>query len=159
MRQLILALAFIMLFAGPARGVTRDPPSDLNLKDLNGDVVKLSSFKGKVVLINFWATWCDPCKEEIPFLVEFYERYKGAGLVILGVNLDKRRKKVPPFVVEFGINYPILMGGPKDAGDWAIRGVPMSFFVNREGKIVEIFMGPRSKAAFESEIKKLLQTP
>jgi peroxiredoxin len=156
MRKLIWAFALPLFLAVTGGAFERDPPTDFNLKDLKGNMVKLSDFRGRAVLINFWATWCVPCKDEMPDLVELYRKYKDKGFEILGVSLDKDRGKVAPFVKELKVDYKILFGDAKLAQQWAIRGVPASFFVNREGKITHFFFGPRKRRDFEEEILKIL---
>ena len=155
---MIIFLFFVLLLMVTV-STTRaalDPPTDFELKSLNGKLVRLSSFKGKAVLINFWASWCKPCQDEIPDLVALYKKYKGRGFEILGISLDKDQGKVAPFVKNYNMNYIILFGNAKLAQQWAIRGVPVSFFINREGKITEYFFGPRKIEAFEKEILEIL---
>ncbi|MHB2150486.1 TlpA family protein disulfide reductase [Calditrichota bacterium LG25] len=131
------------------------------LNDLNGKEVSLSDFKGKVVFVNFWATWCPPCRKEIPAFIELIDQYGDDGFVILGVAVDPREfqnvDKVKPFAKEMGINYPVvydtkgvsqLYGG--------IRSIPTTFVINREGKVVGRIVGSRPKDVFEGIIKDLL---
>ncbi|MHB2154613.1 TlpA family protein disulfide reductase [Calditrichota bacterium GD2] len=131
------------------------------LNDLNGNEVSLSDFKGKVVFVNFWATWCPPCRKEIPAFIELIDKYGDDGFVILGVAVDPREfqnvDKVKPFAKEMGINYPVvydtkgvsqLYGG--------IRSIPTTFVINREGKVVGRIVGSRPKDVFEGIIKDLL---
>lgn len=132
------------------------PPSDLSLSDLNGRVSRLSDFKGKVVLLNFWATWCVPCKEEIPEFVGLHRDYKEKGLEIIGVALDPNAEKVPPFVRQYGITYPVLLGNSATVEQWGIRGIPMTFVVNQKGKIVEYYNGPVKRVSLEKVIRQLL---
>ena len=133
------------------------PPSDLNLKDLHGNITKLSDFKGKVVIINFWATWCIPCKEEMPELVAIYQKYREKGLVIIGISLDTRIEKLPPFIKQFGITYPTLLGNTKIVERWGIRGIPMTFVINQKGRVFEYYNGPVKMASLEKVIGQLLE--
>lgn len=132
---------------------------DFTLQDLGGNSFTLSSLKGKVVILDFWATWCPPCREEIPHFISLYSQYKGQGLEIVGVALDKGGvRDVMPFSEEQGINYPILIGTQEVTEDYGgIRGIPTTFVIDREGNIVERYEGYRDKEVFESVIKKLLQ--
>jgi thiol-disulfide isomerase/thioredoxin len=134
-------------------------PLNYTLKDLNGVDVKLSSFKGKVILLNFWATWCGPCKVEIPDLVELQNEHAG-NLVVLGfLSLDPVTEGTRQFVSEYGMNYPILDGnGREDVEDafGPMWGLPTSVIVGRDGKIAAKYSGIRSKSQLEGAIKALL---
>lgn len=145
------------------------PPSaqqhahDFTLKSLNGGTVHLSDFKGKAVLLNFWATWCEPCKIETPWLVELQKQYGSQGLQIIGVDAgdDLGDKEVNEFVKDMGIDYPILVGkeSETDAVADAYGGIaflPQSFVINRDGKIVAKILGLQSKSDIEDAIKAAL---
>ena len=152
---IIVFLSFTQLFA--QRKIENQKNSnkapDFTLEDLNGKNVKLSDFKGKVVIINFWATWCPPCKAEIPDFIELYKTYQKKGLVILGIALDNK-EKVVKFVKDNGINYPVLMGNQEVSNLYGgISGIPTSFVVDRKGIIKNVFVGLRSKEVFEQNIK------
>lgn len=131
---------------------------DFTLKDINGNAMSLGDFKGKVVILDFWATWCPPCREEIPHFKELYTQYKEKGLEIIGVALDDGGlQDVKPFAEENGINYPILLGNDKVTRDYGgIKGIPTTFVIDRQGNIIEKFLGYRQKEVFEKIIKKLL---
>jgi cytochrome c biogenesis protein CcmG/thiol:disulfide interchange protein DsbE len=133
-------------------------PLHFTLKDMNGVDVKLSSFKGKVILLNFWATWCGPCKAEIPSLVELQAQY-GEQLVVLGFSVDDTVEKMRPYAAEYKINYPLLVGNGRDDVQDAFGpmwGIPVSVIIDREGRIAKKHSGIASKAQFEREIKALL---
>ena len=136
------------------------PAPDFTLQSVDGKTVRLSEFKGKAVLVNFWATWCGPCKIETPWLVEFQNQYRAQGLQIVGVAMDDSGKdEIARFAKDMGMNYPVLLG--KEAVGDAYGGVPAlpeSFFVGRDGKIVDKIMGIEGKAELESAIKKALNT-
>ncbi|NIM02993.1 redoxin domain-containing protein [bacterium] len=131
---------------------------DFTLPDLEGNSLTLSDFKGKVIILNFWATWCPPCREEIPDFVELYEEYKDEGLVIIGVNLDRGDSRtVKQFSKNYKINYPIVTGNVSVTQDYGgIRGIPTTFIIDRKGNIKEKYLGYRSKATFEEAVKRLL---
>jgi thiol-disulfide isomerase/thioredoxin len=136
-------------------------PANLNftMKDLEGKEVSLSSFKGKVILLNFWATWCGPCKAEIPGFVELQNQYGKDGLVIVGYSVDDEAPKARAFANEYKMNYPILLGeGREDVQDayGPIWGIPASFIISREGRVCQKHLGIAPKAVFEKEIKALL---
>jgi thiol-disulfide isomerase/thioredoxin len=136
----------------------KDAPLHFTLKDTDGRDVKLASFKGKVILLNFWATWCGPCKAEIPALVELQTQYP-KDLVVLGFSVDDTVEKIKPYAQQYKVNYPMLIGlGRDDVQDafGPLWGVPASFVIGRNGKICKKHMGIASKAQFEREIKGLL---
>jgi thiol-disulfide isomerase/thioredoxin len=133
-------------------------PLHFTLKDMNGADVKLASFKGKVILLNFWATWCGPCKAEIPSLVELQQQYAD-DLVILGFSVDDTVDKMKPYAAQFKINYPLLVGKDRDDVQEAfgpLFGIPVSVIIGRDGTIAKKHSGIASKAQFEREIKALL---
>ena len=135
---------------------------DFTLDTLDGNTVTLSELRGKVVVINFWATWCPPCRAETPALQKSYEQYKDSGVVILGVDLTNQDviSEVESFVQEFGLTYPILLDrdGSVSNSLYQIKGLPSTFFVNREGIIRTVLVGgPMSEAFIRSKIEALLQ--
>lgn len=133
-------------------------PLDFTLTDMNGIDVRLASFKGKVILINFWATWCGPCRVEIPYLVELQRQY-GEDLVVLGVSIDDTAEQLMPYATEMNVNYPLLVGnGRQDFQDayGPFWGIPVTVFVTRNGLIHKKHSGIASKEQFEHEITLLL---
>ncbi|MEP7116956.1 MAG: TlpA disulfide reductase family protein [Acidobacteriota bacterium] len=134
------------------------PATDFTLPSLDGKQVKLSSFRGKVVLLNFWATWCGPCKAEIPSFVELQQQYK-SDLVVLGLSVDDPADKAKAFADQYKVNYPIVLGlGHDDIQDayGPIYGIPASFLISRDGKVCKRHLGIAPKAQFEREIKALM---
>ena len=135
-----------------------------SLPDLKGNKVDLVSFKGQVILIEFWATWCGPCREEIPYLNELHNKYKKDGLVVIGISLDRKEpEEVQKFVEKLGVGYVNLMGGEEVfenysrlAGLGAIRGIPATFLIDREGRICRSFMGLTEKRVLEEAIQPIL---
>jgi thiol-disulfide isomerase/thioredoxin len=131
---------------------------DFTLKDLESRDVTLDSFKGKVILLNFWATWCGPCKAEIPAFVELQEKYRD-DLVVVGFSVDDPVEKAQAFATEYKINYPVLLGLGRDEVQDAygpIWGIPTSFLIGRDGRVCKKHMGIAPKAVFEREIQALL---
>jgi peroxiredoxin len=144
--------------AGAACLANAKPATDFTLPSLDGTQVKLSAFKGKVVLLNFWATWCGPCKAEIPGFVELQEQYRD-DLVVIGLSVDDPADKAKAFATQYKINYPIVLGlGHDDIQDayGPIYGIPASFVISRDGKVCKRHLGIAPKAQFEREIKALL---
>jgi peroxiredoxin len=131
---------------------------DWELTDLSGKMVRLSDFKGKVVVMNFWATWCQPCSKEIPWFIDLQRKYSGNGLVVVGVSLDEGGPEVvKPFAVKRGISYPVVMGTDEVAAKYGdVQAIPTTFIINREGNIAAGHEGLVDEATLESEIKPLL---
>jgi thiol-disulfide isomerase/thioredoxin len=136
------------------------PAPDFTLETLDGKSVSLSSLRGKAVVVNFWATWCGPCKIETPWLVELQNQYGAQGLQIVGVAMDDSGKdEIARFAKDMGMNYPVLLG--KEAVGDAYGGVPAlpeSFFIGRDGKIVDKIMGLEGRSEIEDAVKKALNT-
>jgi len=133
---------------------------DFKIKNLDGKDVELASFKGKVLLLNFWATWCGPCKAEIPGFVELQAKYRDE-LTVLGYSVDDDAPKARAFAEQYKINYPILLGeGREDVQDayGPIYGIPASFLISKDGKVCKKHMGIAPKAVFEKEITALIAT-
>jgi thiol-disulfide isomerase/thioredoxin len=132
---------------------------DFTLKDMNNRDVRLSDFKGKVILLDFWATWCAPCKVEIPWFVEFQEKYGPAGLQVVGISVDDTQEQLVPFVSQLKMNYVVLQGLGHDDVQEAygpMWGIPVTVLISRDGKICMKHTGMNAKEAFEEEIKSLL---
>jgi len=136
----------------------RKPAPDFTLDDASGRPIQLSGFKGKVVLLNFWATWCGGCKVEIPWLIEFQEQYGQRGFVVLGVSLDADGwKLVRPFISEKKINYRVMIGTDDIAARYgADQALPVSLLIDKSGRIAATHVGLPEKGAYRAEIEKLL---
>jgi peroxiredoxin len=130
---------------------------DFVLKDQHNAPVKMADYKGKVVIVNFWATWCGPCKTEIPDFVKLYDQYKDKGLMIVGISVDDSPEQLQAFMKEYRMNYPVLQMTPDVESAWGpFYGYPTSFIVARDGSICTKHLGPATKEQFEQEIKALL---
>ncbi|HTE90451.1 MAG TPA: TlpA disulfide reductase family protein, partial [Terriglobales bacterium] len=126
--------------------------------DSKGASVRLSDYKGKVVLLDFWATWCHGCKTEIPWYMEFQNKYKDKGLAVIGVSMDDDGwKSVKPFVEEQKMNYAVVIGNQELAKLYAVDALPVTLLIDRNGKIAVSHAGMVEKDAFEKEIQALLQ--
>jgi thiol-disulfide isomerase/thioredoxin len=130
---------------------------DFTLQDLQGKPVKLSDFRGKAVLLNFWATFCGPCKVEMPWLVELQKQYGPQGLEIVGVALDDSGKEsIQKFAKEMGVNYIILQGQDVVGDAYGAVGLPATYYIDRNGKIIDSALGLVSRSEIEDNIKKSL---
>lgn len=137
----------------------RKAAPEFQLKDADGRNVSLADFRGKVVLLNFWATWCGPCKIEIPWFVEFQQKYKGEGFEVLGVALDEEGwSVVKPFLAEQKVNYRVMVGNDSVSERYGgIDNLPTTFVLDQDGRIFSTHVGLVSKSDYENEIKELLQ--
>jgi cytochrome c biogenesis protein CcmG/thiol:disulfide interchange protein DsbE len=168
-RSIVLSIALTILsFAQPTTtpadlkpAPARKATPDFSLEDSTGSLIKLSSYKGRVVLLDFWATWCTGCKQEIPWYMEFQDKYKKSGLSAIGVSLDDDGwKSVKPFLQEHKINYPIVTGNWDTMGkSFGFDSMPATLLIDRDGKIADLHVGMVDKAAFEREIQTLLKEP
>ena len=164
-----LTLALVMMAgstrAGQAGGASRCDPKakpaklDFTLKDVNGKPVKLADFAGKIVVLNFWATWCVPCRAEIPALVSLQTKYGKQGLQVVGIAIDDPLEKMKPLVGKYKMNYPAMTALGNDAildtyGPMVL--VPQTVVIERGGKMCTKHIGPVTKDALEQEIKGLL---
>src|SRR5438552_8418802 len=167
----VAVVAAVMLFFGfhmarrsgtsTSLALTKSGPApDFTLQSLDGKNMSLSDLRGKAVLLNFWATWCGPCKIEMPWFIELQKQYGSQGLQIVGVAMDDSSKEdIAKFANDMGVNYPVLLG--KEAVGDAYGGVPAlpeTFFIGRDGKIVDKIIGLKGKAEIEDSIKKALNT-
>lgn len=136
----------------------RKPAADFILQDANGSPVKLSDFRGKVVLLNFWATWCGPCALEIPWFIEFEQQFRAQGLEVVGVSMDDEGwKVVKPYIQEHKLNYRVLMG-TESVGELygGVDSLPTTFLIDREGKVAKVHVGLAGKNEYRDEIEALL---
>lgn len=137
------------------------PAPDFELPDLEGKPVRRENFAGKVLLVNFWATWCAPCEIEIPWFIDFEKKYQSQGLEILGISLDEEGPDVVrKYVAKRKITYPIVMGDEKTADVFGgILGLPTTFVVDREGNFYSMHRGLVSRETMERELQALLAQP
>lgn len=163
-RRIIIALLFITVLIGLFTSLTFSADNvapDFELKDLEGKKVSFKDFKGKVVLLNFWATWCAPCRAEMPSLENLYRSFKGKGLVVIGVSVDNSDNSVRSFVRQKKITFPILLDSKKEVSfdDYGVIGLPVTFLIDQKGIIVEKVFGERQwdSEEIKEKIKRLLE--
>ncbi len=160
--SIILLIPVIISACTAKEEEERKPAADFSIPDLEGKPVSLSDYKGQIVMINFWATWCGPCREEIPHFVEFQKKYGPEGFTILGLTIDTiDPEEVKEFALEYKMNYPILYLGKqskqvmKDYGNF--RGIPTSFLIDRDGLIIRRVTGLMEKSFWDKEIRSALK--
>lgn len=159
---IVLTIAVVLPVTAPADLTpvdSRKPLPQVALTDSKGASVNLSTYKGHVVLLDFWATWCEGCKEEIPWFMEFQDKYNKTGLTVVGASLDDDGwKSVKPYLREHKINYRIVIGTFESAKQFGVgKGMPVTLLLDRNGKIADVHPGMVDKAAFEREIQTLLK--
>jgi len=156
------ALVLLLLFSGAlrthAQADSRKAAPDFTLKDSQDADVTLSSYKGKVVLLDFWATWCHGCQIEIPWYMAFQTKYKDRGLAVIGVSMDDDGwKSVNPYLEQKKLNYPVVIGDQTLAKRYGVEDLPVTLLIDRKGEIADLHAGMVDKDDFEREIQKLLQ--
>jgi cytochrome c biogenesis protein CcmG/thiol:disulfide interchange protein DsbE len=160
MAGLLIEVGAALSYSSPVAAQKVRPAKEFSLKDLSSKKVSLSDFRGKVILLNFFTTWCPPCRIEIPELVKIHQQNKNKGLVVLGVSLDK---DVVPFMLknfvkDMKIPYPVLMGTEEVADTYLITGVPVTVVITKDGKVHKRFDGLASPDQLEKALKDLLET-
>jgi thiol-disulfide isomerase/thioredoxin len=161
-KTVLAAIALVLLFGNAAtsgaRAQTDKRVPTLVLKDSRGRTVRLSDYKGKVVLLNFWATWCPPCRSEMPDLVKWQRKFKKKGLQVLGITYPPTRlRAVQQFTLKIGVNYPILLGTKQTKALFdAIDTLPVTIVIDREGRISDRIEGIILPEEFEQKVKPLL---
>jgi peroxiredoxin len=157
----LAAMCLILAAAVPADSTAARPRKaapEFTLRDATGASVKLSDYKGKVVLLNFWATWCHGCQLEIPWFVQFENKYRQDGLAVIGVSMDDDGwKSVKLFLEEKKLNYSVVIGSESLGKLYGLGAMPMTLLIDREGKIAASYSGVVDREKCESEIRALLQ--
>ena len=171
---LILAAGLIWIFAsadstGTSTGGRIPAPQkgflapDFTLATPKGEKVTLSSLRGKAVLLNIWATWCPPCRAEMPAIESYYQQYKTSGFVVLGINATNQDSQlgIVPFVNQYGLSFPILLDEVGELGrKYELRSLPSSYFIDRDGIIAAVVVGgPMSDALLRTNIETILKNP
>ena len=142
-----------------AAGRSAKTAPDFELSGVDGKTVRLSDFKGKVVLLDFWATWCPPCRKEIPGFIDLQKRYASQGFTVVGVALDQGGvAAVQQFAAQLGINYPLAMGDAEVANAYGgIQAIPTTFLIGRQGAILQTYVGAHDAETFERGIQAALR--
>ena len=132
---------------------------DFTLLDLDGNEVRLSEFQGRVVLVNFWATWCPPCRAEMPDIESLYQEYKDKGLVVIGIDIGEPEATVRQFVQRGGYSWTFVLDSTGTvAANYNIRAIPTSFFIDREGVIQAVNIGAMTKRGMEATLAEAMMT-
>ncbi len=156
--KFLLLLGVLLAFCLTTSAETLKPAPAWTLQSIEGKPVKLSDFKGQVVVLNFWATWCPPCREEIPDLIALQKQYASQGVVVVGVSLDDGGPApVARFARKMEINYPVVMGKRETAADYGgIAALPTTFIIDRKGNVLDELIGATDRAGFEAKLKSAL---
>lgn len=166
----VITFGAILLFATAKAASTSRPPSsattaaelapDFALKDLSGKTIRLSDYRGKAVVLNFWATWCPPCRHEIPWLVDLQKQYGPHGLEIIGISMDETGPAaVKQFAERMGVNYKVVMGDNSVVANYGgVRVLPTTFYIGRDGKVVSVVPGLISRQEMEGIIQRSLSS-
>ncbi|MDF2683639.1 MAG: thiol-disulfide oxidoreductase [Brevibacillus sp.] len=164
-RVAVLGLLLVALVFALYSSFVKDPNAvkvgraapNFSLQQLNGPEIALGDLKGKGVILNFWGTWCEPCKKEMPALQQQYNQFKDKGLVVLGVNIGESPVAVEPFIKQFGVNFPILLDSDSQITKlYRIGPIPTTFFISPDGDVEEIFIGQLNEAMISEKVKKIL---
>lgn len=140
------------------RQAERQQAPDFVLADANGRAIRLSEFRGQVVVLNFWATWCNPCRVEIPWFIDFQKTYKSQGFSVIGVSLDENGwGAVQPFMSQQGINYPVVIGGDQVAQTFGgVESLPTTLIIDRHGRVAATHFGLVNRSVYDNDIQSVL---
>ena len=154
----LMVTIFLIAGCGKASALeTGNNAPDFTLTDLNGNKVSLSDFKGKVIILDFFASWCPPCRQEIPDFVKLHSAYSTKGFSVIGVALVSAQD-AKDFAAQAGINYPVLIdNGTASTLYGPVRSIPTTFVIGKDSKIAKIYIGFRSKDVFEKDVQELLK--
>jgi cytochrome c biogenesis protein CcmG/thiol:disulfide interchange protein DsbE len=158
MRRLIVATALLSLLSGATNAMkVGDVAPDFTRADLSGKPVQLSRYRGQLVLLNFWASWCAPCREEMPLFSKWQRELKSKGLLVIGVSMDDDASEVKTFLAAHPVSYAIVMGDAKFAEQFGgVLGLPLSYLIDAQGRVVARYQGEADLKAMEAKVKELL---
>ena len=151
---------FIALVGAPATSDTSDVAPDFALKSVSGDNMRLSELRGQVVMINFWASWCGPCRQEMPHLEALYKRYEPLGFTLLGVNVEKDRQKADQMLDDMALSFPILFDTRKEVSKlYGVIAMPSTVLIDRDGAIRHVHHGYKAgyEQEYQSQIRSLIK--
>ena len=160
LRIILLVLAIFMGSSLASSGLTGQTAPDFVLKSATGENLRLSEYRGDIVMINFWATWCGPCRQEMPLLDELYGRYQRVGFNLLGVNIDDDSRRAMAMVNELGISFPVLFDEDKKVSKlYEVEAMPLTILLDREGTVRHVHHGyqPGYEQKYLNEIRSLLR--
>jgi peroxiredoxin len=127
---------------------------DFRLENLDGSEVRLSDYRGQPIVLNFWATWCAPCRKEIPQFVDAYKRFRGDGLMVIGVNLQEGKSIARGYVEDYGMQFPVAIDIDGEVGDaYRLLGLPVTYFIDRDGVVRGVFTGPFEEKERDTEVR------
>jgi len=163
----IVALCLLGLYVAGRRTAQKPKPTapgnaapEFTVTDIDGKKLALSDYKGKVVLLDFWATWCTPCRAEIPHFVEMQQKYGPQGFQVIGISMDDDAKPVKEFYRQFNMNYPVAVGDDKLAQSFGgVLGLPVNFIIDREGRIHAKYLGATDVSVIDKAVSDLLASP
>lgn len=162
MKSILLGLVFSAFAATSlaSSGLTGSSAPDFALKSSSGENLRLSEFRGDVVMVNFWATWCGPCRQEMPLLDELYSRYGRVGFSLLGVNIDDNESKAMEMVSDLGVTFPVLFDSSKTVSElYEVNAMPVTVLIDREGTVRYVHLGykPGYEEKYLDQIRSLLR--
>jgi thiol-disulfide isomerase/thioredoxin len=156
MRSFLLSL--VLLAAAGAPAFAEEPAvlfPDLEMAGADGGSIRLSQLKGNVILLNVWATWCGPCRMELPIVQRMYDKYSDRNFVVLAVNVDADRNRIQPFMKRYNISLPIYYASPEDAGQMTARGIPATFIIGSDRTMLDQVVGYSAQA--EDHWKQIIE--
>lgn len=158
MRPLIIAAAWLSLLSGAANAMkVGDVAPDFTRTDVGGGQVQLSKYRGRLVLLNFWASWCAPCREEMPLFSKWQRELAARGLQVIGVSMDDDANEVKKFLAAYPVTYPIVMGDAKFAEHFGgVLGLPLSYLIDAQGRVVARYQGEMDLVKMKANVEDLL---